>query len=102
MPRYRYHNDWRVMAQWACGLKEFRETLEEAIAFAEPWRDKNPRISVHADCEHDGFATAAHVGFSLHEVDGKTTDEIMEMLDAKVDDYIACRVRIGKWGIEFV
>ena len=55
-------------------------------------------ITVHADCEHAGFKTAAHVGVYLRDARGKTVDDILELFDRQVDEYIACRLKTGQWG----
>lgn len=97
MPRYTYHNDFLVSAQYDCGYWVKADNLPEAIDAAEKRRDRNASISVHADCEHAGVSAVAHVGLSLFEMDGKTLEEIYELLDTEVDKYISCRVTHGHW-----
>jgi hypothetical protein len=53
----------------------------------------NAHITVHADCEHEGIKTVAHVGVDLKDIWGKSIAEIIEIFDREVDEYIACRVR---------
>ena len=97
MARYKYHDDWLLSAQWDCNFWVKCSTLEE-VRLAEPKRDRNPHFSVHADCEHAGFATVANVGLNLYETDGKSLDAIYDLLDKEIDEYIACRVKTGHWG----
>ena|SRR5437868_15424998 len=101
MPRYKYHDDWLVSAQWDCNFWKRCSTLEEALAVAEPKRTRNPHIAVHADCTYDGISNVAHVGLTLRETDGKSIVEIWELFDKEVDEYIQCRVTTGHWGHDF-
>jgi hypothetical protein len=95
MARYKYHNDWEASAQSDSNFWVKCETLSEALSVAETKRDRNPQITVHAEFEHSGFPTTAHVGLNLHEMDGKSLREIMDLLDKEVDQFIAFRVKAG-------
>lgn len=97
MPRYTYHNDFRITAKYDCNFRVTTDNLSEAIDAAEKRRDRNASISVHADCEHAGVLTVAHVGLSLIEMDGKTMEEIYGLFDKEVDRYIECRILQGHW-----
>jgi hypothetical protein len=60
-------------------------------------KDRDAHISVHADCELAGIRTVAHVGISVKAAQDKSVTEILELFDAEVDKYIACRVKTGQW-----
>ena len=99
MPRYKYHKDWLVSERFDCHFWVTCRSLTDALWIAS-LKSRDSSISIHADCEHAGIATTAHVGISLRDAYGKSIDEILELFDAEVDEYIACRVKTGHWGHE--
>jgi len=99
MSHYRYHEDWLVSERFDCHFWVTCRSLSDALWIAA-LKSRDAHISVHADCEHAGIKTTVHVGLPLRQLHGKTVVEIMDLFDAEVDRYIACRVKIGKWGHE--
>jgi hypothetical protein len=97
MARYRYHGDWRVSYQYDCNFSVQCHSLKDALWIAALRGDQS-LISVHADCERDGIKKTAHVGITLRESRGLTMEQIFDALDREVDEFIACRVRVGTWG----
>jgi hypothetical protein len=95
--RYRYHQDWEVSYITDCNFGVSCRTLRDALWIAAMKGD-NSMIKVHADCEHEGIKGTAHVWIDVREARGRTIDQIFELLDAKVDQYIACRAAVGQWG----
>lgn len=41
----------------------------------------------------------AHVGIYAKDAEGKSVEQIMELFDQEIENYIACRLRTGLWGI---
>jgi hypothetical protein len=97
MARYKYHGDWRVSYQFDCNFAVQCRSLRDALWIAALRGDQS-LISVHADCERDGIKKIAHVGVTLKETRGRTIKDIFDILDREVDEFIACRVRVGTWG----
>jgi len=99
MPRYRYHEDWLVTERFDCNFWVTCRSLTDALWIAA-LKSRDAHIAVHADCEHDGIKKKAYVGIDLKDARGKSIEEILELFDAEVDEYIASRVKIGTWGHE--
>ena len=97
MARYRYHDDWRVTYSHDCHFDVGCRSLADALWIAA-LNGNNSLITVHADCEHEGTKATAHVGIYLKDAKGKPLDEILDLFDRQVDQYIACRVKTSQWG----
>jgi len=87
MGRYKYHDDWEISYQYDCHFFVKCRSLKDALWIAS-LIDDNSLITVHADCEHDGVKTTAHVGIRIREARGKSISEIIELFDIQVDEYM--------------
>ena len=96
MSRFKLHDDWQVRSQYDCHFGIACRSLNDAVWIAALKGDDS-FITVHADCERDGVEAVAHVGINAKETRGKSITEILELLDKKVDEYIASRIRTGHW-----
>lgn len=97
MPRWKYHDDFRITARFDCNFRKWAKTLPEALEMAEERRDRDAGLSVHVDVEFLNVKSTLHVGFCLYEVDGKTLDQIWDYLDLMADQLIAAHLQTGHW-----
>ena len=93
-----YTPPFRITYRYDCNFKEYADTIEEAV---EIGLKKHPEsmICVHGEATYNGYTQEAHVGIYAKDAEGKSKGEIMELFDQKIENYIACRVRTGLWGI---
>ncbi|MEQ1764259.1 MAG: hypothetical protein ABL984_14100 [Pyrinomonadaceae bacterium] len=97
MPRFKYYPPFRISYRYDCNFSREADTIEEAVSIG---LDTHPMslICVKAKAVYDGVTVpSADVGNNAGDADGKSVNEIMELYDKKVDDYIACRVKTGRW-----
>lgn len=90
MPRYKYISPFQNWYQYDCNWWPETWDLKEARTNAEA-KHPNATIGVHADCLINDLPDVAKVLIYVKDTVGKTDEEVCELLDLKIDAFIAFR-----------
>lgn len=96
MPRYEYITPYQLWYQFDCNWWPEIEDLTEARALAEA-KHPDATIGVDANCMINGNPGVAKVLIYIKDTVGKTDAQVIEMLDRKIDHFIANRTEGNPW-----